>query len=39
MSSTHDYNKRSNEISYSKILHEISKFIEELLENYWRFLM
>ena len=32
MSSTHDYNTRSKEMSDSKILIEISKFREELVE-------
>ena len=33
MSSTHDYNTRSKEMSDSKILVEISKLREELVEN------
>ena len=34
MSSTHDYNTRSKEISDSKVLVEISKLREELVENF-----
>ena len=34
MSSTHDYNTRSKEMSDSKILDEISKLREELVENF-----
>ena len=34
MSSTHDYNTRSKEVSDSKILDEISKLREELVENF-----
>ena len=34
MSSTHDYNTRSKEMSDSKILVEISKLREELVENF-----
>ena len=34
MSSTHDYNTRSKEISDSKIIVEISKLREELVENF-----
>ena len=33
MSSTHDYNTRSNKMSDSKILVKISKLREELVEN------
>ena len=33
MASTHDYNTRSKEMSDSKILDEISKPREELVEN------
>ena len=34
MSSTHDYNTRSKEMSDSKILVEILKLREELVENF-----
>ena len=34
MSSTHDYNTRGKEMSDSKILVEISKFREEIVENF-----
>ena len=34
MSSTHDYNTRSKEMSDSKILVEMSKLREELMENF-----
>ena len=34
MSSTHDYNKRSKEVSDFKISDEISKLREELVENF-----
>ena len=34
MSSTHDYNTRNKEMSDSKILDEISKLREELVENF-----
>ena len=34
MSSTHDYNTRSKEMSDCKILVEISKLREELVENF-----
>ena len=36
MSSTHDYNTRGKEMSDSKILVEISKFREELVENFYK---
>ena len=34
MSPTHDYNTRSKEMSYSKILAEISQLREESVENF-----
>ena len=34
MSSTHEYNTRSKEMSDSKVLDEISKLREELVENF-----
>ena len=36
MSSTHDYNTRSKEMSDSKILVEILKLREELVENFFK---
>ena len=34
MPSTHDYNTKSQEMSDSRILYEISKLREELVENF-----
>ena len=36
MSSTHDYNARSKEMSDSKILVEILKLREELVDNFFK---
>ena len=36
MSSTHDYNTRSKEMSDSKILVEILKLREELVDNFFK---